>query len=123
MRDKAENSSGPFRPLIFTVKVGLDWYKASVSKSLEATEGLTREIVVALDAEHLSVCNTSRRGPLKRIDLFVRFSKSGGMPGGTGLGLAISRQICDASGCLVEYSYSADYLHCFSIFWQGARSV
>ncbi len=44
LEDEVEKEEGAFRQLIFTVKAGGQWYKASVSKSLESTEGLTRSI-------------------------------------------------------------------------------
>lgn len=42
--DEVEKERGDFRQLIFTVNVGAQCYKISVSKSLEGTEGLTHQI-------------------------------------------------------------------------------
>lgn len=44
LRDEVEHEEGTFRQLIFTIQAGGKWYKISVSKSLEATEGLARSI-------------------------------------------------------------------------------
>lgn len=44
--DPAEGHAGQFRQLRFTFRIGAQWYLASVSKSLESTNGLTRAIAV-----------------------------------------------------------------------------
>lgn len=44
LMDVVEHERGQFRQLVFTVHSNGEWYKVSVSKSLEATEGLARLI-------------------------------------------------------------------------------
>jgi signal transduction histidine kinase len=77
-------------------------------------------INISLDAERLSICNTSNGGPLAEADLFARFSKTSDTSNGTGLGLAISKQICEASGCAITYAFSTKRLHCFTVLWSEA---
>ena len=42
--DEVEHEKGDFRQLLFTVRAGTQWYRISVSKSLEGTKGLTHLI-------------------------------------------------------------------------------
>lgn len=76
------------------------------------------QVRVSLDARRLTVCNTAVRGALAPAQLFRRFSRSGDATTGTGLGLAISRQICDQSGCRIDYRYTPEGLHCFTVHWE-----
>ena len=42
--DEVEKERGRFRQLLFTIRAGGQWYRISVSKSLEASDGLERSI-------------------------------------------------------------------------------
>ncbi len=44
LRDEADRAKADFRQLVFTIEVGGSLYRVSVSKSLEATRGLTHSI-------------------------------------------------------------------------------
>src|SRR6476620_8128176 len=43
---RGEYEREKFRQLFFTIKAGQQWYQATVSKSLEETENLTRSILI-----------------------------------------------------------------------------
>src|SRR6476620_8149694 len=46
MKEVGEHEKEKFRQLVFTIKAGQQWYQATVSKSLEETENLTRSILI-----------------------------------------------------------------------------
>ena len=46
MTQHGEYEKKKFRHLVFTIKAGQQWYQATVSKSLEETENLTRSILI-----------------------------------------------------------------------------
>ena len=46
MTQRGEYEKKKFRHLVFTIKTGQQWYQATVSKSLEETENLTRSILI-----------------------------------------------------------------------------
>ena len=46
MTQRGEYEKKKFRHLVFTIKAGQQWYQATVSKSLEETENLTRSILI-----------------------------------------------------------------------------
>lgn len=61
--------------------------------------------------------NTGQSQPLDHARLFSRFYKSNTTSGNHGLGLSIIKQICDVSGCVIEYSFEAENMHSFIIRW------
>jgi signal transduction histidine kinase len=71
---------------------------------------------IELSPKQLKITNTSDQKELDRERLFTRFSKTTSSTGYTGLGLSIIKQICDASGFIVNYSFEKQ-LHSFAISW------
>jgi hypothetical protein len=69
-----------------------------------------------LDPDGLEVKNTSESGELETTNLFKSFYKSSLDQDHIGLGLSIIRQICDASGFRIHYSFDAG-MHSFHISW------
>lgn len=70
MAEAGEHEKEKFRQLIFTIKAGQQWYRATVSKSLEGTENLTRSILLITFLTILAILLTSfiiNRIVLKRI--------------------------------------------------------
>lgn len=80
------------------------------------------KIAIRLSESGLAVCNTSPNEALASENLFTRFCKTTSGATRTGLGLAIVRQVCEANGHSVTYTYEEDGLHCFRVGW-SAESV
>ncbi|SEW28840.1 Signal transduction histidine kinase [Chitinophaga sp. YR573] len=74
------------------------------------------EIFISLDKEKLAVGNTGNNTPLSKTHLFQRFYNPSNSSTSNGLGLAVIRQICEASGLIVEYDYT-DNKHLFTILF------
>ena len=62
-------------------------------------------ISIELNAQHLTVKNTSKDPALDKNKIFHRFYKSNSSSEYNGLGLSIIKQICDASGFDIQYSF------------------
>jgi signal transduction histidine kinase len=73
-------------------------------------------IHIELTKAHLKITNSSFQKELDRQRLFSRFSRSIDGKGYTGLGLSIIKQICDASGFNIHYSFT-EKQHSFTISW------
>jgi signal transduction histidine kinase len=73
-------------------------------------------IAVNLSAKQLTISNTSSEKELDSQRIFSRFYKQSDAKGTNGLGLSIIKQICDASGIVIHYSYS-DKQHSFALEW------
>jgi signal transduction histidine kinase len=73
-------------------------------------------IQIELTKTHLRITNSSLQKELDRQRLFSRFSRSIDGKGYTGLGLSIIKQICDASGFIIDYSI-IEQQHSFTISW------
>lgn len=74
-------------------------------------------IVIELTAQHLRISNSAAGAELDQKKLFQRFYKPSQNNVHNGLGLSIVKQICEASGFLVSYSFH-EGLHCFEVRWQ-----
>jgi signal transduction histidine kinase len=74
------------------------------------------KVLVHLREGHLLVANTSREGGLDPQKIFQRFYKPSQVNEHNGLGLSIIRQICEASGFKVGYSFDSG-IHSFSVSW------
>lgn len=74
-------------------------------------------INIQLTANELSISNTSLEPPLDEQLLFSRFYKPSPGKEDNGLGLSIIKQICDASGITISYSYSPEQ-HRFALAWK-----
>ncbi|MDB4920473.1 HAMP domain-containing sensor histidine kinase [Mucilaginibacter sp.] len=71
------------------------------------------EVIINLNAESLTIQNTSDNEPLPDEKIFTRFHKSSGSEG-SGLGLTISRQICENFGFTLDYEFRDRY-HAFIV--------
>jgi signal transduction histidine kinase len=77
-------------------------------------------IRISLTENSLTISNTSSGAALDTTLLFTRFYTPNEDAGHNGLGLSIIKQICDASGFSIVYSYQAS-LHSFTLTWQWNR--
>ena len=66
---------------------------------------------------YFEIKNTGQSQSLDPARLFSRFYKSNTSAENHGLGLSIIKQICEVSGCVIEYSFEADNMHSFIIRW------
>jgi signal transduction histidine kinase len=76
-------------------------------------------IAVNLSTKHLAISNTSSEKELDSQLIFSRFYKQSDAKGTNGLGLSIIKQICDASGFVIHYSY-CDKQHSFTVQWHNS---
>jgi signal transduction histidine kinase len=72
------------------------------------------EINISLNKKELQVSNTATNGTLDNDKIFQRFYKTETSTEGTGLGLAIIKEICNAGGFDLQYSF-LDNKHSFSV--------
>lgn len=77
-------------------------------------------IEIELSPGTLSIKNPGIDKPLDPAKIFQRFYKSEQNSLGNGLGLSIIKQICDASGLKIEYSFQKN-LHCFVLTWENKK--
>jgi len=73
-------------------------------------------IGVKLSGNQLNITNSSLQKKLDEQRLFSRFYKQAEGEGHNGLGLSIIKQICDASGFTIHYSFT-EQQHSFTIAW------
>jgi signal transduction histidine kinase len=73
-------------------------------------------IRVRLSGKEINITNSSLQKKLDNDRLFSRFYKQAEGEGHNGLGLSIIKQICDASGCTIHYSFT-DQEHSFTLAW------
>jgi signal transduction histidine kinase len=66
-----------------------------------------------LSSDNLALSNSGKELPFDKVNIFERFQKSN-QSDGIGLGLAVVKQICDANGLSIAYSY-VDKVHTFVI--------
>jgi signal transduction histidine kinase len=71
------------------------------------------QILITLSQNKLVIANTGQQEELKKDTIFQRFNKSADSDG-SGLGLTLSREICEASGFSLNYSYTQS-MHTFTI--------
>ncbi|MEP6677058.1 MAG: HAMP domain-containing sensor histidine kinase [Ferruginibacter sp.] len=74
-------------------------------------------ISIELNREHLGISNTAVAGSLNNARLFHRFYKEGPSPEQHGLGLSIVKQICEAYGYNILYSFK-NHEHHFIIYFK-----
>lgn len=74
------------------------------------------EIRVLLQPGILKITNTATAAALDDVKLFTRFYKEASHSQSNGLGLSIIKQICDAQGFGIGYSYEKGY-HTFMVTW------
>lgn len=72
------------------------------------------KIIIEIDENKLSICNTSASDKLNENEIFNRFYKSDAGRQGTGLGLAIVKAIVQLYGFAIKYVYK-NAMHCFEI--------
>lgn len=72
---------------------------------------------IELKEAHLIICNTGAAKALDSNSLFARFNKPGNAQDSYGLGLSIIKQICEVSGCTINYSFEGSNTHVFSLSW------
>ena len=77
-------------------------------------------IEVTLKAGELTIQNTGIPQPLDNSKLFTRFYKLTAGTEHIGLGLSIIKQICDAAGCNINYSFNSPNTHIFTLQWSPA---
>jgi len=71
------------------------------------------KILITLNQYKLIIANTGQQEPLKSDLIFKRFHKSADSDG-SGLGLTLSREICEASGFSLSYTFTQS-MHTFTI--------
>ncbi|HEY9534739.1 MAG TPA: HAMP domain-containing sensor histidine kinase [Mucilaginibacter sp.] len=71
------------------------------------------KIVIQLDQQGFSFCNTGTLIPLNEKQILQRFYKSPESEG-SGLGLTLIKEICDSYGFSFRYAFRTD-MHCFDI--------
>jgi signal transduction histidine kinase len=71
------------------------------------------EIIINLSATQLQIANTAQK-ILDSNKIFTRFYKAEQSAQSNGLGLSIAKQICDAAGYGLSYSFNGDY-HYFTV--------
>lgn len=69
-------------------------------------------IVISIDADRFSICNTAENGPLDKEHIFDRFYQGHKKEGFTGLGLALAYSVSQIYGLSITYDYTVR-MHCF----------
>jgi len=78
-------------------------------------------IEINLKLGRLSVTNTGSAQSLNTSQLFTRFYKQGAANENHGLGLSIVKQICEVSGCSIDYVFDNSGKHVFILKWSGEK--
>lgn len=73
-------------------------------------------IEIEVKPGRLRISNTGANGPLDTTRMYQKFQTGSVHNGGNGLGLSIAKDVCDASGFLLDYRFT-EGLHCFCIEW------
>jgi signal transduction histidine kinase len=74
-------------------------------------------IYINVSQGYFEMKNTGQSQSLDPARLFSRFYKSNTSAENHGLGLSIIKQICEVSGCVIEYCFEAENVHSFIIRW------
>lgn len=72
---------------------------------------------IELNDGGLIIRNTGLSKALDSTSLFTRFNKPDNAQDSHGLGLSIIKQICEVSGCTIDYSFEGSETHVFSVSW------
>lgn len=75
-------------------------------------------IEITLAQNSFQIKNTGQTNTLDTSKLFSRFYKSNTGNGNHGLGLSIIKQICDTSGCHIQYNFEENNMHVFTLSWK-----
>lgn len=75
------------------------------------------KIKIHLSQGLLLINNTGEARSLNSEKLFKRFYKQSNNNENNGLGLAVVKQICEASNCIIQYNFSENNIHTFSLSW------
>lgn len=138
VKKKIEEKIADFNELwtAHELKVKADLNKVCISMNEELLEILLNNLLsnatrhnydggkinVVLNDAHLKIANTSKAPALDKHTLYLRFAKPSYKKESNSLGLSIIKQICDSSGCVVNYFFE-DELHIFLIDFRPVLEI